>query len=135
MALGRSAEFDEGAVVRHDVRTRTALEAVRESFRWRDLPLVVRGRPWARRRLLHRWVFWKPSHPSAALALAGLTVGLRWRPAVLLVVPWIRYRWRLEPPSPDPARRLTALPGAFAVDVSEIVAMAWGSLRHRTLLL
>jgi GT2 family glycosyltransferase len=135
LALGHAAVFADKAVVRHDVRTRTALEAVRESFRWRDLPLVVRGRPWVRRRLLHRWVFWKPSHPPVIAALAGLILGLRWRPALLLVVPWVGHRWRVDPACPDAGRRLATIPAAFAVDVSEVVTLAWGSVRHRALLL
>lgn len=134
-ALGRDAVFTEKAIVHHDIRARSALEAVVESFRWRDLPLVVRGRPWARPRLLYHRIFWKPSHPPAIVAVAGCALGLRWRPALVLALPWIVHRWRVYPTCANRRRRLVAMPAAFAVDVSEVVAMTWGSVRHGTLLL
>ena len=134
-ALGRTVAFEPTALVHHDIRTRRAAQAVREAFRWIDLPLVVRGRPWARRRLLHRWVFWKPAHPRTVALLVGLMASSRWRPALLLALPWIDHRLRSDPVSTDPRRRVVLLPAALAVDTAEVVAMVRGSARHHTLVL
>ena len=135
LGLGRRAEFCPGAVVHHDVRVRGPVAAAREALRWADLPLVVRGRPWARRRLLHRRVWWKASHPPAAAALAGLLLAVRWRAALVLVLPWLDRRLRVDPVTPQWWRRPALLPGALLVDAAEVVTMARGSLRHRTVVL
>lgn len=135
LVAGVEDRFAPGAVVEHDVRSRSALQAAREATRWEDLPLVVKGRRWARRRLVHRWIFWKPSHPSAVLAVAGLAAAVRWRPAVVLTGPWLRYRTVVEPVGTDGVQRVANLPGALLVDCTEVLTMARGSLRHRTLLL
>jgi GT2 family glycosyltransferase len=133
--LGREVVFEPAALVHHDVRARSPWEAVREASRWVDLPLVVRGRPWARRRLLHRWVFWKPAHPSTVAALVGVAAAVRWRPAALLVLPWLDHRLRADPVSAGTVSRIGLLPAALAVDAAEVAAMARGSLRHHTLVL
>jgi N-acetylglucosaminyl-diphospho-decaprenol L-rhamnosyltransferase len=133
--LGVEARFAPDALVYHDVRRGGVLDALRETRRWADLPLVLRGRPWARRSLAHRWVFWKPSHPVALLAVAGLAMAPRWRGSLALVVPWLDHRLRKDPVTEDVAGRIRSLPGAFAIDVFETAVMARGSLRHRSLLL
>ena len=111
--------------------------AVRESFRWVDLPLVVARHPQIRRTLLHRRLFWKPSHPPALLALAGILLAVaRRRPlALLLVVPWVRLRVTTLPLTPAPRRRWLVLPPGLALDLVEVAVMVQGSVRHRTLVL
>lgn len=126
--------FCPEAVVEHDVRPGGLGAALREATRWVDLPLVVKGRPSARH-LAHRWFFWKPTHPRAMLAAAGLVAAARWRPAAALVVPWTIYRLVRDPVCANPAGRLVWLPGAFLLDACEVATMARGSLRHRTVLL
>jgi GT2 family glycosyltransferase len=133
--LGREAVFCPTALVHHDVRVRGALAAAQEALRWADIPLVVHGRPWVRRRLLHRRVFWKPSHPPTLAALLGVALAVRWRPALLLVAPWLHHRLRVDPVAADPVRRLAALPGALVIDAVEVFTMARGSVRHRTFVL
>jgi GT2 family glycosyltransferase len=129
VGLGVEPVFCPGALVHHDVRKGRLGETLRETTRWVDLPLVLRRHPSARRELTHRWVFWKPTHPPALLAAAGLLLGLRWRPVLLLLTPWIHHRLRVT------ATRPGALPGALAVDLAELAVMARGSVRHRTVLL
>jgi N-acetylglucosaminyl-diphospho-decaprenol L-rhamnosyltransferase len=135
LTTGVEPLFAPEAIVDHDVRSRSALQAAREATRWEDLPLVIKGRPWARRRLAHRWLFWKPSHPAALLALGGLAVAVRWRPGAVLALPWLRYRLTVEPVGTTSWARASNLPGALLVDGAEVLTMARGSLRHRTLLL
>ena len=135
LVTGVEARFAPDAVVEHDVRSRSAVQAAREATRWEDLPLVVKGRRWARRRLVHRWVFWKPAHPSAVVAMAGMAAAVRWRPAAVLVLPWLRHRLIVEPVGANNVQRVSNLPGALLVDCAEVLTMARGSVRHRTLLL
>lgn len=132
---GVAAEFAPGALVHHEVRPGSFAAALRESLRWSDLPLVIRRHPAAGRRLAHRFVFWRAAHPPALAAAVGILLGLRWRPALLLVVPWVRHRTRVHPLSPKQLANLKALPGALVIDICEVGVMARGAIRHRTLFL
>jgi len=133
--LGVQAVYAEAAVVYHDVRPGGALAALSEATRWTDLPLVFHGRAYARRGRVHRYVFWKESHPPAMLAAVGLLLALRWRPALVLLWPWMRYRLEQNPVCQRRRLRLATLPAALAVDLTEVAVMVRGSLRHRTILL
>lgn len=132
---GAEALFAPEALVEHDVRPGSWSAALREATRWTDIPLVLRRHPAARANLLHRWVFWKPSHPTAILAAVGLLAGTRWRPALALALPWCHYRVSIDPVAPGPRRRVAALPGALAIDLLEVAVMLRGSIRHRTVVL
>jgi GT2 family glycosyltransferase len=135
--LGVEAVFAPDAIVLHDVRPGDLGAALRESLRWADLPLVVKGRPMVRATLLHRWVFWKKTHPPAMAAALGLTVAVATRrPAwLVLMVPWVVHRMHTEPVCADRPGRVVQLPGALALDLCEVATMVRGSVRHRTLLL
>jgi hypothetical protein len=80
-------------------------------------------------------VFWKRTHPPAIVAAVGIVLALRWRPALLLALPWLVHRVRTDPVCADPVLRVACLPGALAVDLCEVGVMVRGSVRHRTLLL
>jgi GT2 family glycosyltransferase len=134
-AAGADAVFAERAVVAHDVRPGGFRATLAEATRWADLPLVVRGRLDARRRLAHRWLFWKPTHPPALLAAGALVAAWWWRPAVVGVGPWLACRLWRSPVAPGLTGRIVNLPGAFGIDLVEIATMVRGSVRHRTLLL
>lgn len=136
-ALGSPRVFAAGAVVRHDVRPTSLRATLRETLRWTDVPLLYRKHPAARRESLHRRVFWKPSHPPAALLLLGLAAtAARRRPEpLLLALPWVRFRTHVWPVARGPRRRWALLPGALAVDALEVAVMARGSVRHRTVVL
>ncbi|HXN63111.1 MAG TPA: glycosyltransferase [Acidimicrobiales bacterium] len=135
--LGVEAVFAPNAVVLHDVRPGNLIASLRESLRWADIPLVVKGRPLARATLLHRWVFWKKTHPPAMAAALGLTVAvITRRPAPLvLLVPWVIHRLKTDPVCPDRLGRVVNLPGALALDLCEVATMVRGSVRHRTVLM
>jgi hypothetical protein len=100
-----------------------------------DVPLTLRGRPKARPALVHRWMFWMPTHPPAIAAAVGIALTIRWRPALLLTLPWLPRRVRTDPPCADPVLRVACLPGALAVDPYEVAVRVRGSRRHGTLLL
>jgi GT2 family glycosyltransferase len=133
--LGVEPVFASDALVHHDVRRGKLFEAISETFRWVDLPLVVKGRVRSRRRLLHRWIFWRSTHPPTIALVAGLLVGFRFRVFFALGLWWVVHRFVREPVSSHLSRRIALLPGTLALDVCEVAVMIRGSLRHRTVLL
>lgn len=132
---GVTAVFAPDALVHHDVSASSLRAALRRAASWGDMALVVRRHPGYRRTHLPHPLFWKQSHPRALLALLGLGLARRWPVALALTVPWLHFRYAVDPITPGPRRRAVTLPGSFAVDVVEVAALARGSLRHRTLLL
>ncbi len=134
-AAGVEPVFAGDAIVYHDVRPGGLRDALRDSLRWVDVPLTLKGRPEARQTLVHRWLFWKPTHPPAIAAAVGIALALRWRPALLLTLPWVAHRLRTDPPCADPVLRVAYLPGALAIDLCEVSVMVRGSIMHKTLLL
>ena len=135
LSRGGRGAFAPDALVLHDVHPGTARSLARASAtRWTDLPLVLRRHP-EMRRVVHHRVFWKQSHPATIAALVGLAMAPFQLLALVLVLPWLVERgWRHPPRCPRRARP-RALPGAFLVDVAEVVGCVRGSIRHRTLLL
>jgi GT2 family glycosyltransferase len=132
---GAVAAFAPDAVVHHDVSPATWADTVRDTRRWVDVPRVVARHPHARRELLHARWFWKRSHPLAILGAAGIVMSRRQPLALLLVLPWVRYRTRVAPLCAGPRRRWLVLPLGFAVDLAEVAVMVRGSIRHGALVL
>jgi GT2 family glycosyltransferase len=136
LAMGRRTAFAPDAHVFHAVRPSSFRLAFRDVRRWVTIPLVVRLHPVTRRRFLHRRIFWKRSHLSTCVALAGLGLVAGRRPAgAALVVPWVWLRLVRLPLTPHRAERVRSLPGAFAIDAAEVAVMVAGSARHRTVVL
>jgi hypothetical protein len=135
MAAGLEPVFCAEAVVHHDVRSRRPADAVREAWRWADLPLVLKGRPWARPGRAYRWIFWKRSHPYCLAALVGVSLAVRRPAALVLVLPWLRYRLAIEPEGGPLKERIRLLPAAFGLDATEAATMVRGSFLHRSILL
>jgi GT2 family glycosyltransferase len=135
IAGGARTVFVPDAVVHHDVRPSSFSAHLRDTWRWEGVVLAVRNHPELRRRFHRRW-FWKPSHPPALLAAAGLVVLAR-RPVVgaALLLPYARYRTRVLPLRGGPRRRVAATPGALVADLTEVGVLALASARYRTLLL
>ena len=134
---GRVPVWAPHALVHHRVRPGDLRAHLREARRWTALPLVLKRHPGRRGELVHRWVFWKRTHPPTVAAIAGAGIALAtrsWRP-LLLGAWWIRHRLVVEPVCSSRTRRVTSLPGTFAVDAAEVVTMVEGSVRHRSLLL
>jgi glycosyltransferase involved in cell wall biosynthesis len=120
------------ATVFHAVEAYTLRGMARVTWKWRDLPLVVRRHPHLRRRA-SLGLFWKHSHWRLLLALAGLAAAPRRRGAAVLVAPYLRHALLLHGRRPAAvARGAIELPGRAAIDAVEIAAVASGSLRHRT---
>lgn len=133
---GARTAFVERALVHHDVRPSSLLAQLRHSRRWIGVVLCTREHPILRERYRSRW-FWKPSHPPALAAAAGLAGAVVARQPLLglAAVPYAVHRARTNPLRGGPRRRLAAIPGALVVDLAEVAVLAAGSVRYRTLLL
>lgn len=123
----------------HCIEVPGLVRRVRDTQRWRHLPGVVARHPRLRRAFPLR-LFWKRRHALLGPAVTGVVLAAT-RPrrragALLLALPWAR----LAAPSygPGPRGRLRALgelPANALVDLAEVIALARGSIHHRTLLL
>ena len=91
-AVGRELLFAEQALVYHDVRRRTFAQAVKETYRWAGVPPVVKRHPVLAREAWHRGYFLRISHERVLLGVLGLLIGIVFPPALLLTLPWLRYR-------------------------------------------
>jgi glycosyltransferase involved in cell wall biosynthesis len=132
--LGRSVSFAPDALVHHDVRPSSFLATVRDTRRWSGIVRMVRRNPReARTEHLWRPYFWKDSHPPAILAALGLLMTPAFPAAILLTLPYLRFRLRIRPRTWSRTRRFVVLPGSFVVDVLEVWVMLRASLRYRTL--
>ncbi|MCU1484478.1 MAG: glycosyl transferase family 2 [Actinomycetia bacterium] len=123
---GGTAVWAPEALVWHAVRSASFADHVRSLPRWHTLALVLQRHPQLRK-LAHRKVFWKRSHPTAALAGLGLLLAPFDRRALALVAPLLARRVR-EAGVADGVQ-------LAAADVVEVGVMAYGSVRHRTVLL
>ena len=118
----------------HAVEEGSVLSWVRGASRWSDLPLLVKRHP-EFRDAFALGLFMKRSHLWLPFALAGLRLERRNPLWAVLVVPWaIQWQGR-HPGIRGRLRHLIELPGWAAIDAAEIVALARGSVEHRTVLL
>jgi glycosyltransferase involved in cell wall biosynthesis len=122
-------------VTYHAIEEASLWGTVRDVWRWRNLPLLVRRHPRIRKDI-YMYYFWKRQHVWLPLAILGWTQMRRTRLASALLVPYLAHA--LPKHSSFPRGRIRSaseLPGRVAIDISEFAALAWGSIRHRKLLL
>ena len=121
---GGGVRYVDDAVVWHAVRAVAFADHLKSLPRWANAPLTIKRHPQLRP-LIHRRIFWKPSHTTGALALLGLVLApfsLRW---LALVAPHLVRRIRVAGP-----RAGTQLAVA---DIAEVAVTVAGSVRYRTL--
>jgi glycosyltransferase involved in cell wall biosynthesis len=104
--------------------------------RWEDLPLLVKEHPGMRRNF-PLGVFWKWTHASLPLALAGVALSRRtYGLSLLLALPWAKGSLPYYGPGKrNLVFRLRQLPRRLAIDLTETAVLARGSARHRSPLL
>jgi hypothetical protein len=123
------------AVVNHAIEAHTLPGFVRRNMRWRHLAYVVARHPSLRERC-YAGLFWKESHFQALLALAGLAAARRVPPLALLALPYLGPELRRRGGRPmDVAVAAAEVPGRAVNELAEVLAMAAGSARYRTLVL
>ncbi len=135
-AAGEQVVAAPDALVHHAVEALSLPGMVRLTLKWRDLPLVVRRHPSVRRGL-PLGVVWRSSHGWLALAALGAARAAQGsRAGGLLALPYLRYGLaRRGRHARGRLRAAAELPGHTVVELAEIVALAYGSARHRTLFL
>ena len=123
------------AVVNHAIEAHTLPGFVRRNMRWRHLAYVVARHPSLRERC-YGGLFWKESHFQALLALAGLAAARRVPALALLALPYLGPELRRRGERPvDVAVAAAEVPGRALNELAEVLAMAAGSARYRTLVL
>ena len=125
-----------GALAWHAVEPVSLWRLLRWTLRWRQLPLVVRRHPGLRAHYPGRY-FWRPSHVKAVVGMAGIALASRHRAFALFALPWLAHNssHRYGPTARGRARTASELPGRLVVDAFEVAVLAFGSARHRSLLL
>ena len=123
-------------VTRHATEELSLVRLVRGAWRWQGLPLLVKRHP-RTRELFPLGLFWKRTHAWAPFAALGVALMRRSRLAAVLTVPYLVHATPTRHGSHPRGRFRAAfeLPGRAALDVSEMVALAWGSVKHRTFFL
>ncbi|HEU4657671.1 MAG TPA: glycosyltransferase [Capillimicrobium sp.] len=119
------------ALVYHAVVAATLRGRVKAAGRWSDLAYIARRHPQMRRHLA-LGVFWRRSHAELLLALGGAALAPRHRAAAALALPYLAHLHRAGGGWRGVVRHG---PGRAAVDLAEVVALARGSARHRTVML
>ena len=134
-AVGAEFVPAPGALVFHAVESQSLPAALRRSVQARHLAYLVKRHPEFRRQL-RLGVFWNLDHAAVTAALAGVVGSRVHRGLLALAVPYvIRALGRRGPGPKARAVALGELPGGAARELTEVAAMAAGSVRHRTLLL
>ena len=111
-------------------------QALKGAWRWGQLPELVKRHP-EMRQAFPLGYFWKHTHFWLPFAVAAWFLERRSRAWGLLAIPYVLHSMP-QKHSHRPRGRVRALmelPGYAAVDVSEILALAWGSIRHRKFLI
>jgi GT2 family glycosyltransferase len=135
-AMGTNYVGAREVIVYHAIVERSLLGMVRDAWRWQHLPDLVRRHPRLRREFV-LYVFWTRRHAFLPLAVAGWLGMKRSRFASFLTIPYLIHGLPRKY-SPDPrgrSRALLDLPAWITIDVAEMLALAWGSIKHRTFFL
>ena len=123
------------AVVYHAVESFTLPGILRQNLKWRHLAYLVKKHPEFRRSLVVH-VFWDEEHLATTAALVGMAGATRRRALLALAAPYvIRVARRRGPGSRGAALTAVELPGTLVRQAAEVLGLAAGSVRHRTLLL
>jgi hypothetical protein len=135
-ALGVEYVGAPDVIVSHAVIERSLIGMMRDAWRWRYLPHLVREHPRLRQEF-PMYVFYTRQHALLPLAALGWLGMKRSRLAALLTVPYLIQATprKYTQDARGRARALYDLPGWIALHVFEMATLAWGSIKHRTLFL
>ena len=133
---GARYRFEPAAVVHHPVGRPSLRGRLREQWLARAFPQLVRDVPELRDMLFYRRWFLTPRSAAAGVALAGIGAARRAPLAAVLCLPYARLLARDVRAVPARPAALAPLLAAHATaDAALLAALAWGSLRARSLVL
>lgn len=118
----------------HAIEDASIRSWARASAKWREVPWLLARHPELRGRLYLR-LFWKHEHFWVLVALVAAARAIRRPWWALLAAPWALRRGSHGPGVRGRIRDLLELPGWAVIDATEIVALARGSIRERTVVL
>lgn len=134
-AMGASICAAPAGIVNHAIESHALPGILRQNLKWRHLAYLVKHHPELRADLFLR-VFWDADHARVLAAAAGLVAAIRVRPSLTLTGPYLLHA--LHRRGAGRRARVVAIieiPGQFVRQLAEVLGMAAGSVRHRTLLL
>jgi glycosyltransferase involved in cell wall biosynthesis len=126
---GWSRRFSEKALVEHDVELRSLDWWIKKSLLLHESVGIAAQHPGFRRAAL--WRVWILSSRDAAFMLAGAGLTLRWRPAAVLVLPYLRMRH----PSLRQRHVFRQFLDILAIDSARRAGILYGACRHRVLII
>jgi GT2 family glycosyltransferase len=134
-AAGVDIVAAEGAIVNHAIESHTLPGIMGQNLKWRHLAYLAKRHPEFRSEFPLR-IFWDGDHLRVTAAFAGLVGARRHWSLLVLTAPYVaRCMDRRGRGRRARAVALAELPGAAARQFAEVLGLAAGSLRHRTLLL
>jgi GT2 family glycosyltransferase len=134
-SAGATIQPAADAVVYHAVESHPLPSIMRQNWKWRHLAYLVKNHPEFRREMPFR-LFFDEQHMRVSLAAVGLAGARRRAWMIALALPYAHEA--LGRRGSGPLRRATAaaeLPGQFTRQFAEVVGLAIGSARNRTLVL
>jgi len=134
-AEGARVSAAPDAVVYHAIESHTLPGILRQNLKWRYLAYLVKRHPELRRQLTLR-LFWDADHLRVTAAAIGLAGARRRRGMLALAAPYVlsssRRRGRGRGAR---AVAVVEMPGQAVRQLAEVLGLAAGSVRHRTLVL
>lgn len=110
-------------------------DTLRGRMRWSDLPLLLKRHPELRKEFPMNY-FWKRTHVWLIVFFAGVKLSKRSWFFNALCVPWLVHATPKHGNDPRGRfRNVSELPLRMAIDLAEMIALARGSVRYRTLFL
>ena len=134
-AAGTRVSAATEAVVYHAIESHTLPGILRQNLKWRYLAYLVKRHPELRQGLTFR-IFWDADHLRVTAAAVGLAGARRIRWMLALAAPYVLSSSRRRGSGPR-ARTVALLemPGQAVRQLAEVLGLAAGSVRQRTLLL
>jgi cellulose synthase/poly-beta-1,6-N-acetylglucosamine synthase-like glycosyltransferase len=129
--LGVTPRWAADAAVWHAVMELGPIGKLRLAAAWSPAVKVLANHPQLRAELVGG-IFWKRSHALLLLAALGLAVGRRRKPCLVLTLPYLRYLGATVGAQSAGKRWI---PYQVLHDLTELLALARGSISARTLVL
>lgn len=135
IAAGAEISAAPAALAYHAIESFTLPGILRQNLKWRHLAYLVKRHPEMRSQF-PLGIFWDEDHLLVTAAAAGVIGASRHPWLLALAVPYARKASRRRGGGRRArALALAELPGQMLSQFAEVLGMAAGSVRHRTLLL